>query len=402
MTWNEERVSILKKMWLKGESAANIAHALGGTTRNAVIGKAHRLKLPKRNTKNKSVDYRKASTGNISKITEQIIIKKSEKLFLGGSQEDQNNKATQIALVTACYYVDLLADIQPLLDVLEDIRKKSPKALNAALSFVTTYAPVSSTKTKKRKLPVHFNKKKKLQLGKMLEHKWFEPHPTKRINSPANSKPLKTEKRRKKHKTETYGQKIIQAIPNADISDIMGIWMNTIRILSDPKTKGQEKDLARKIQLAINNNWVKRYGGKIDENGYFEWPSTLTSESTQKIKSSSFEDWQEEGVLSFYGYHVGNTNGVSSSIRKTILEGVFYAIIPPIFEFSYLYQWGAPETPARLKKMADVLASNARNFKRQQKSAYFDAIAEWEDDLHFLKNKFYIGKFNFDWPNAGI
>ena len=45
MGWTEERVDILKKLWLDGLSASQIAKQLGGVTRNAVIGKVHRLGL---------------------------------------------------------------------------------------------------------------------------------------------------------------------------------------------------------------------------------------------------------------------------------------------------------------------------------------------------------------------
>ena len=44
-TWTEERVEILTSLWKEGLSAAEIAKVLGGVTRNAVIGKVHRLRL---------------------------------------------------------------------------------------------------------------------------------------------------------------------------------------------------------------------------------------------------------------------------------------------------------------------------------------------------------------------
>ena len=50
MAWNDERVAILKKMWLEGNSASEIAKKLGNITRNAVIGKVHRLGLSNRDT----------------------------------------------------------------------------------------------------------------------------------------------------------------------------------------------------------------------------------------------------------------------------------------------------------------------------------------------------------------
>ncbi|MDD8022511.1 MAG: GcrA family cell cycle regulator [Paracoccaceae bacterium] len=48
MSWTDERVETLKKMWSEGQSASQIAKELGGVTRNAVIGKVHRLGLSNR------------------------------------------------------------------------------------------------------------------------------------------------------------------------------------------------------------------------------------------------------------------------------------------------------------------------------------------------------------------
>ena len=49
MSWTDERVELLKKLWMEGLSASQIAAELSdGVTRNAVIGKVHRLKLSAR------------------------------------------------------------------------------------------------------------------------------------------------------------------------------------------------------------------------------------------------------------------------------------------------------------------------------------------------------------------
>jgi GcrA cell cycle regulator len=48
MSWNEERIATLTKMWENGATASQIADELGGVSRNAVIGKAHRLGLKSR------------------------------------------------------------------------------------------------------------------------------------------------------------------------------------------------------------------------------------------------------------------------------------------------------------------------------------------------------------------
>ena len=45
MNWTDERVELLRKLWADGLSASQIAAQMGGVSRNAVIGKVHRLKL---------------------------------------------------------------------------------------------------------------------------------------------------------------------------------------------------------------------------------------------------------------------------------------------------------------------------------------------------------------------
>ena len=58
MTWNDERVDVLKKLWADGLSASQIAGRLGGVTRNAVIGKVHRLGLSGRATTSRMKSHR--------------------------------------------------------------------------------------------------------------------------------------------------------------------------------------------------------------------------------------------------------------------------------------------------------------------------------------------------------
>jgi GcrA cell cycle regulator len=58
MAWNDERVELLKKLWAEGLSASQIAGRLGGVTRNAVIGKVHRLGLSGRATTSRMKSHR--------------------------------------------------------------------------------------------------------------------------------------------------------------------------------------------------------------------------------------------------------------------------------------------------------------------------------------------------------
>lgn len=73
MSWTDERVETLTKMWKDGRSAAEIAKELGGVTRNAVIGKAHRLGLSGRSSpikkKTKEETKKAVKTATATKTT---------------------------------------------------------------------------------------------------------------------------------------------------------------------------------------------------------------------------------------------------------------------------------------------------------------------------------------------
>lgn len=80
MAWTDDRVEVLKKMWGEGKSASQIAKELGGVTRNAVIGKVHRLGLSNRVTSAKATTKKdttkpktKTVTTSSSPITETRV-----------------------------------------------------------------------------------------------------------------------------------------------------------------------------------------------------------------------------------------------------------------------------------------------------------------------------------------
>ena len=68
MSWTPEKETKLRELWKKGHTVSEIANILGGTTRNAVIGKAHRLNLPARSVSKRST----AKTSNEKINTPEI------------------------------------------------------------------------------------------------------------------------------------------------------------------------------------------------------------------------------------------------------------------------------------------------------------------------------------------
>ena len=75
MSWTDERVELLKKLWSDGLSASQIAAELGGITRNAVIGKVHRLGLSGRakSTSSTAPRPRKARSPSMLRIGRPAI-----------------------------------------------------------------------------------------------------------------------------------------------------------------------------------------------------------------------------------------------------------------------------------------------------------------------------------------
>ena len=89
MSWSEERVEVLKKMWLEGKSASEIAKELGEITRNAVIGKVHRLGLSNRETKSLNQD---TDSTEIKRVQKRGRPRKKQAMVDGPKTSKDNKK----------------------------------------------------------------------------------------------------------------------------------------------------------------------------------------------------------------------------------------------------------------------------------------------------------------------
>ena len=99
-------------------------------------------------------------------------------------------------------------------------------------------------------------------------------------------------------------------------------------------------------------------------------------------------------MLSLLGYHVGETLTLHPSIRESILQYAFEHHLPPVGDVAYFDEWGEPRGARRLQKLANTLASLARNAKRRDPLTLSRAISEWEQDLMFLYEQYYVHLFH--------
>ena len=95
MSWTEEKVAKLKELWGKGNTASQIAEIIGGISRNAVIGKAHRLNLSAK-IKTRSVTSNENFNNSIGNKSNKFINKgrrnKFKSLLIDKDFEPENPK----------------------------------------------------------------------------------------------------------------------------------------------------------------------------------------------------------------------------------------------------------------------------------------------------------------------
>ena len=105
MSWNEEKVAKLKELWGKGNTASQIAEIIGGLSRNAIIGKAHRLnlssKIKMRSSSSSSQNFQNNVEENDSK-QKKIRKSKFKSLIIEKDFEPENPKKLEELDESSC------------------------------------------------------------------------------------------------------------------------------------------------------------------------------------------------------------------------------------------------------------------------------------------------------------
>lgn len=135
----------------------------------------------------------------------------------------------------------------------------------------------------------------------------------------------------------------------------------------------------------------------------FEFPTTEIQEVRAfNRRKLDHVDWSKTGLLTLSDYHVGETNGLPEQRRRRLLNYIFLEDdLRDVDDPAYKASWGAPKTSDRLKKLADSIATFARNAKNHPNDLS-RAIEEWEADLDYLKSTFYDDWGDFPWPDVEV
>ncbi len=104
MSWTSEKVEKLKELWSKGHTASQIAEALGDTTRNAVIGKAHRLNLEARAPSKQTSSTKSRENKQIVKRGNSPMSRKAkfQSILLDKNFEAENPKSLEELTEDTC------------------------------------------------------------------------------------------------------------------------------------------------------------------------------------------------------------------------------------------------------------------------------------------------------------
>ncbi|WP_421172045.1 hypothetical protein [Aeromonas sp. 601115] len=157
------------------------------------------------------------------------------------------------------------------------------------------------------------------------------------------------------------------------------------------------------IARSVKNKKLKNKGSgrevltlrKVENVTQFSWPTTAILTSNHSLMEIN---WPKIGILQAVGYRVGD-KGLFKNERQKILSEVYNSKLPLVESQLYMNEWGTPKSSRRLYKVAYTIAALVRNAKRKTKADMRRAITDWEDDLSWLRSKYYVDMM-WDWPST--
>ncbi len=154
------------------------------------------------------------------------------------------------------------------------------------------------------------------------------------------------------------------------------------------------------------NTLLGEIGARIDElfqeDESFAWPSTAAAPGT----NSELDNYREAtSLLSILGYRTGE-----KARKEGLIESKRHRILREIYELSITHdiqqhlpdadEWGGPKTSTRLRRMVYCSAESTKDMKRKRSGDYQTAIDQREADLEWMKETFYIGRYEKYWEYA--
>jgi hypothetical protein len=201
------------------------------------------------------------------------------------------------------------------------------------------------------------------------------------------------------HALNTDVAKVISGFATADAEKLIAIYRNAERILKEPN-RDESHLKAQAVIHALGIEFANRTAA-APEDERFKWPTT-EAHTGNGASTLLLPKTQAEGMLAHLEYRVGRTHGAQIATRRNILRRIFENSLPDAFDKAYMDEWGSNGSASRLRKIAESIAAFTRNAKRRDADRLHDAIQHWEQDLKYLRDWYYVGKFSFGWPTTTI
>lgn len=144
-----------------------------------------------------------------------------------------------------------------------------------------------------------------------------------------------------------------------------------------------DKELMVLLHNTMNHSDRERANAKKDE-VYKIW--SFRNKLFTSGKKINAHPW--DGVLSAFGYHVGDNGINETEKRHKILNHVLEAPIPPVRDPSYVKEWGKPNSRKRIIKLERTLIGLYKGFSKirtNRQISYERAINQWKLDLQYIR-----------------
>lgn len=195
-------------------------------------------------------------------------------------------------------------------------------------------------------------------------------------------------------KASARAAKIKASLPSMPLDKLYALWVNAGNVT---KSSPPERWLTARLVFSAIEAERKRRGpdasSPLPGGGVFRWPTTEAENGSGRLVFEA----DDFGVLAQAGYRVGASRGEPMPARRRILARVFDGSLEGV---SSNDDWGAPGSAERLKKIAFTIAALTRNAKRRGPQMR-QAVDDWEADLDYLRERYYVGRFGFRWPDTG-
>ena len=142
----------------------------------------------------------------------------------------------------------------------------------------------------------------------------------------------------------------------------------------------RDEDLMKLLHNA-NKHRDAEIGHQVASQVFAEW----RSRSLRFMNDPPACSLEADGVLSAFGYRVGEFGVRDSQERLRILRLIFDAEIPPINDPYYVRSWGRPKSQQRKRRLTSVIASLIHSTKRKSAGKRFaNALKDWTSDLQAI------------------